>query len=125
MVKEPRAGRTKTRLARTLGAARAAFVYRAMMASLVARGMALAFLVLAAGAAAGLWAHWGEPGLRSIARGIFAIVLVELAMVAWRWPKQRPRRFRDRATRLLAVMATPSLHADYAESSPQVSTVPG
>ena len=37
MVKEPRAGRTKTRLARTLGAARAAFVYRAMMASLVAR----------------------------------------------------------------------------------------
>ena len=37
MVKEPRAGRTKTRLARTLGAARAACIYRAMMASLVAR----------------------------------------------------------------------------------------
>ena len=37
MVKEPRAGRIKTRLARTLGAARAACVYRAMMASLVAR----------------------------------------------------------------------------------------
>ena len=37
MVKEPRAGRTKTRLARTLGAARATCVYRAMMASLVGR----------------------------------------------------------------------------------------
>lgn len=37
MVKEPRAGKTKTRLAKIIGAARATGVYRAMMASLVAR----------------------------------------------------------------------------------------
>lgn len=91
------------------------------MAKLIARSIGLAFVALACGAAWGLLAHWGEPALRSIARGVFALALLDLGRLAWTWPTKQPQRFRERTTRLLAVMATPSLHEDYAESSPQVS----
>lgn len=92
-----------------------------MNRDLLAKGLAVAFAALAAIAAWGIVAQWGEPGLRTAARLIFIVVLLELAAMAWRAPKLRPRRFRERMTRLLKAMADSRQHVAYAESSPQVS----
>lgn len=91
-----------------------------MISPLLSRTLAAAFALFAVAAGVGAAAHLGEPWLRTVARVVFALVLLEMAALAWRWPRNRPRRFRERVSRLLEAMGNPSRHLEMAESSPQV-----
>lgn len=89
-------------------------------ADVPSRAAAAAFVLLAAADVALLAQAWGEPALRTVARAIAALVLLELAAMAWRMPRRRPERFRRRLRELLEVLSRPELHEAHAETSPQV-----
>jgi hypothetical protein len=88
---------------------------------LMARAGALAFLVLGLMAVLRMvQAAPGEDWLRTLARGLFAAVLLGLSHVTWRVPAGLPQRFRRRTVRLLSMLARPETQAGWAESTPQV-----
>lgn len=89
-------------------------------ADVPSRAVAAAFVLLAVADVALLVRAWGEPALRTVARGVGALVLLELGAMAWRAPRKRPERFRRRLRELLEVLSRPELHEAHAESSPQV-----
>jgi len=94
---------------------------RRMLVSSMARAAALAFLAM--GLFVGFRAFEMAPSedwLRSLARVLFALVLLVLGHVTWRVPARLPERLRRRTVNLLSMLARPETQAAWAETTPQV-----
>ena len=87
-----------------------------MLEILAMRGLSLFSALLAcavAWAALAGSADWRQ----ALAKGLFALLLGALALLAWRRPNGRTARARQRILRLVAILLDDKLRREWAESS--------
>lgn len=89
----------------------------AMLEMLAMRGLSLLSALLAcavAWAALAGSADWRQ----TLAKGLFALLLGALSLVAWRRPNSRKARARQRILRLVAILLDDERRREWAESTP-------